>query len=86
VIGIEENNLLRIGVFPNPVNNEITLTSNMDGTGTINILDVSGRFVLQQKIVVSATQKINVQELPAGIYSLIVIIENTQSVIPFVKL
>ena len=86
VIGIEENNLFGLGVFPNPANNEITLTSNMAGTGIVKIVDVTGRFFIQQNILVSSSQKIDVQELPSGIYSLVVIIENTQSVVSFVKL
>jgi hypothetical protein len=47
---------------------------------------MAGRVVLQQKTVVSSTQKINIQDLPSGIYSLAVIIENNQSVVSFVKL
>ena len=47
---------------------------------------MTGRVALQNKTVVSSTQKINIQELPSGIYSLIVLIENKQSVVSFVKL
>jgi len=86
VSGVEENNLFRLSVFPNPSNNEITLTSDVVGKGTITVLDMTGRVALQNKMVVSSTQKINIQELPSGIYSLIVLIENKQSVVSFVKL
>jgi uncharacterized delta-60 repeat protein len=86
VSGVEENNLFGLNVFPNPSNNEITLTSDVVGKGTITVLDMTGRVALQNKMVVSSTQKINIQELPSGIYSLIVLIENKQSVVSFVKL
>jgi hypothetical protein len=86
VIGIEENNLFGLSVFPNPSNNEITLTSDVVGKGTITVLDVTGRVALQHNMVVSSTQKLNIQELPSGIYSLILLIENKQSVVSFVKL
>ena len=86
VSGVEENNLFGLSVFPNPSNNEITLTSDVVGKGTITVLDVTGRAALQHNMVVSSTQKLNIQELPSGIYSLIVLIENKQSVVSFVKL
>jgi hypothetical protein len=47
---------------------------------------VTGRAALQHNMVVSSTQKLNIQELPSGIYSLIALIENKQSVVSFVKL
>ena len=86
VSGVEENNLLGLNLFPNPANNEITLNSDVMGAGTLTVVDMTGRIVLQHKTVVSSTQKINIQELPSGIYSLSVTIENKQSVTSFVKL
>ena len=86
VSSVEENNSFGLSVFPNPSNNEITLTSNVIGKGTITIVDMTGRVALQHKMVVSSKQKMNIQELPSGIYSLIVLIENEQSVLSFVKL
>ena len=81
VSGIEENNLFGLKIYPNPANNEITLTSGVSGNGTITLLDLTGRVALQQKIVLSSTQKINIQELPSGFYSLRVMLEAKQSVV-----
>jgi hypothetical protein len=86
VSSVEENNVLGLNIYPNPANNEITLNSDVLGAGTVTLVDMTGRVVLQQKTVVSSTQKINIQDLPSGIYSLAVIIENNQSVVSFVKL
>jgi hypothetical protein len=86
VSSVEENNVLGLNIYPNPANNEITLNSDVMGAGTLTVVDMTGRVVLQQKTVVSSTQKINIQDLPSGIYSLAVIIENNQSVVSFVKL
>lgn len=86
VSSVEENNVLGLNIYPNPANNEITLNSNVLGAGTVTLVDMTGRVVLQQKTVISSTQKINIQDLPSGIYSLSVIIENNQSVVSFVKL
>jgi uncharacterized delta-60 repeat protein len=86
VSSVEENNVLGLNIYPNPANNEITLNSDVLGAGILTLIDMTGRVVLQQKTVVSSTQKINIQDLPNGIYSLSVIIENNQSVVSFVKL
>lgn len=86
VSSVEENNVFGLNIYPNPANNEITLNSDVMGAGTLTVVDMTGRIVLQQKTVVSSTQKINIQDLPGGIYSLSVIIENNQSVVSFVKL
>jgi len=86
VIDVEENNLFKLNIFPNPANNEITLNSNVLGAGMVTLMDMTGRVVLQQKSNISSTQKINIQDLPVGIYSLSVTIENKQLVKSFVKL
>lgn len=86
VSSVEENNLFGLNIYPNPANNEITLNSNVFGSGMVTLVDMTGRVVFQQKTVISSTQKINIQDLPSGIYSLSVIIENNQSVVSFVKL
>ena len=86
VSGVEENNLLGLGVFPNPANNEITLTSDVVGNGTISIVDMTGRVAFQNKMVFTASQRISIQDLPNGIYSLVVTVEQKQSVVSFVKM
>ena len=86
ISSVEETNLLGLGVFPNPSSSEITLTSEAVGNGTITILDITGRAVFQNKLAITSTQKINIQELPNGVYSLVVTIENKRSVISFVKI
>jgi len=87
VSNVEENNVFGMVVFPNPnTSGEITLTSNEVGTGSISILDMTGRVVFVQNGVVSSTQKINIEALPIGIYSLSVVLESKRSTVSFVKL
>ncbi len=86
VSSVEESNVFGLSIFPNPSENELTLTSDVAGKGTVTVVDMTGRVTLQQKMVISSTQKINIQNLPSGIYSLMVSIENKQSVISFVKI
>ncbi|MFM2228260.1 MAG: hypothetical protein RL664_1603 [Bacteroidota bacterium] len=86
VSSVEESNAFGLAIFPNPSQNEITLTSNVVGNGTISIVDMTGRVVLQNKMVFTASQRLNIQGLTNGIYSLIVTVDQKQSVVSFVKL
>jgi hypothetical protein len=86
VSGVEENNLFGLAIFPNPSHHEITLTSDVVGNGTISIMDMTGRVVLQNKMVITASQRINIQDLTNGIYSLVVTVDQKQSVVSFVKI
>jgi uncharacterized delta-60 repeat protein len=86
VSSVEESNAFGLAIFPNPSQNEITLTSNVVGNGTISIVDMTGRVVLQNKMVFTASQRLNIQGLTNGIYSLVVTVDQKQSVVSFVKL
>jgi uncharacterized delta-60 repeat protein len=86
VSGVEENNLFGLAIFPNPSHNEITLTSDVVGNGTVSIVDMTGRVVLQNKMVIAASQRITIEDLTNGIYSLVVTVDQKQSVVSFVKI
>ena len=86
VSSVEESNAFGLAIFPNPSQNEITLTSNVVGNGTISIVDMTGRVVLQNKMVFTPSQRINIQNLTNGIYSLVVTVDQQQSVVSFVKI
>jgi hypothetical protein len=86
VSSVEESNLFGLGIFPNPSSTEITLTSDVLGNGSVAVLDITGRVVLQNRTVVTTTQKMNIQDLPNGVYSVLVTIENKRAVVSFVKI
>lgn len=86
VSSVEENNAFGLAIFPNPSENEITLTSDVVGNGTVSIVDMTGRVVLQNKMVFTASQRLNIQDLTNGIYSLVVTVDQQQSVVSFVKM
>ncbi len=86
VSSVEENNAFGLAIFPNPSHNEITLTSDVVGNGTVSIVDMTGRVVLQNKMVFTASQRLNIQDLTNGIYSLVVTVDQQQSVVSFVKM
>ena len=78
--GVEETNSSssmskpNLTIFPNPAQNEITLSFNDEQpNGMIQIIDGTGRIVLQQGVAYAAAQAtIDVSMLNAGIYTVIV--------------
>ncbi|MBS1587380.1 MAG: T9SS type A sorting domain-containing protein [Bacteroidetes bacterium] len=64
---VEILNSTKIAVFPNPVNDLLTITTDMSTYSTIEITNTLGQIVLKQSIKQNNT-KINVKTLPAGIY------------------
>lgn len=86
VSGVEESNLFGLNIFPNPSHNDFTVTSDVVGNGTISVVDMTGRVAFQTKMVIASSQNINIQALPNGIYSLVVTVDQKQSVVSFVKI
>lgn len=70
-LGINENNLLGIKVFPNPVlDNEVFITvPTVSENTTMTIFGLDGRQIMKEKIVNIKT-KLSLSELPSGIYLL----------------
>lgn len=73
VVGIGENSLQEVSLFPNPSDGIITLR-NLAATSTLTVFDVAGRIVVQQQVLANASQQISLENLEQGIYS--VTIEN----------
>lgn len=78
---IEQN--FEVTIFPNPVMNELKISSAEFVTGTM-IVDAVGR-VWERQTANSKELKMDVSQLPAGRYSLVVFSETSYSTIPFVK-
>ncbi len=68
--GLDENDAISISVFPNPVENVLTVSGDQ---GNLTLLDISGKLILQS--VHSGESKIDMTNLDNGIYLLK--IENT---------
>lgn len=69
-ISIEENinKKYEMQIYPNPTNNLVTVQlAELPSNGMVNIKDVLGKTLLQQKIT-SINTEINVNHLPKGIY------------------
>lgn len=75
ITSIEEtiDDLVKIKVFPNPVNEVVNIQFEVpvDGETIVEILDFQGKLVKSDLIEPAITEKqINLQEFPAGIYYL----------------
>ena len=66
-IGVSEEELNNISVFPNPVKDRITV-SGIEDAWTYELVDVSGRLLMSGEV--TNNQSIGVAELPSGVYML----------------
>jgi hypothetical protein len=57
-------------VFPNPAAEvvRITVPAELSDARNIDVLDLSGRLVLRQRVVPESTNKLDVRELATGTY------------------
>jgi PKD repeat protein len=67
ILGVNENNAIKVGVYPNPAKDNITI-NNLIGNETIQLSTVEGRVV--NEVVNGDEQKVtmDVNELPNGVY------------------
>ncbi len=66
---VENNN--RIAIYPNPANNEVTITLKNAATGTITLQDIAGRILIQLNMNDNnRTYQLNTTQLAAGTYIL----------------
>ncbi len=75
--GLIETTKLGLSIFPNPTNGALTLTSNSAWEGRKNIIIMNGiGKVVFQKELTDPTSSLDVNTLPAGLYSLQILGEN----------
>ena len=59
-----------INIYPNPVNETLNISLNQNATGTLQIVDVSGKTVLEESFQNKSELQLNVVQLAAGMYVL----------------
>ncbi|KGO80968.1 hypothetical protein Q762_10005 [Flavobacterium cauense R2A-7] len=64
-LGVQENNISGLNIYPNPANDFLHITTSANGVKTVTIYDVVGKQVLNTT---TANEVINVSSLNAGIY------------------
>lgn len=66
-IGLEENQLNGVEVYPNPADTKIFVNTNDEADATWNLLNTSGQNVLSGETT-NGQAEINIETLPAGVY------------------
>jgi hypothetical protein len=74
--GMQSDSTAAVSMFPNPASNQLNVNTVLpEGqSGTIVILDLQGKTVLQQSVVNSGTSAVSVAELDNGLYFVLVYI------------
>ena len=91
VLGVnEDQNLSNISLFPNPVQNELSITYTATSASelTATIVDMAGKQVQAHRIQSNSGQNIimmDTKELAAGKYTLLLLGNNGKTTIPFIK-
>lgn len=85
-LGIQEEVLEKITVYPNPSGSEITIKNipSTVGNYNLNIFDISGRLI-ETKLITNPTNKINVMDLSNGLYYLRLEGNNFNAFTKFIK-
>ncbi|MEO8761249.1 MAG: T9SS type A sorting domain-containing protein [Bacteroidia bacterium] len=74
--GIKTNiDVTDFSIYPNPTKNNFTIETTIGTKQTLQIFDINGRIVLTQ--LVNSKSIIDVANMPAGVYTLSIIDENT---------
>ncbi|MCO6481650.1 MAG: T9SS type A sorting domain-containing protein [Flavobacteriales bacterium] len=71
-IGIAENNMGTLQLFPNPNTGRFTidLPSDLRGTASLRVMDLAGRIVARQELNGTGMTVVQLPELPNGLYAL----------------
>jgi Secretion system C-terminal sorting domain len=80
-LGIDDLALTRVSVYPNPVSNDLFISSEIT-IESISVFSISGKKVMEQK---NIDNSIDVSALPQGMYFLELISENGKAVQKFIK-
>lgn len=67
----EQNNDLKVGLFPNPGRDKLTLLFNQNmNNGSLKMINVLGQTVREEKLNGRYEIKMDTEELPAGVYTI----------------
>jgi hypothetical protein len=91
VILLQRNRTIKPSVHPNPANDiaMINMTSDAKKVVAITVVDASGKNILKQSATVfdgnNSIQINNIQQLPAGLYTVLIQDRDNKYSIPFIK-
>jgi hypothetical protein len=69
LVGINENAAAVVGVYPNPMSNEVKLQTAEAGNATVVVSDISGKVVMNENVsFANGTVTMNTSKLESGMY------------------
>lgn len=77
VANVSENNVIDGKAYPNPANDNITISIEGEGVASLNVTDVSGKTVMTNSVsLVAGKSDVNIASLESGMYIFNVTLEN----------
>ncbi len=77
VANVSENNVIDGKAYPNPANDNITISIEGEGVASLNVTDVSGKTVMTNLVsLVAGKSDVNIASLESGMYIFNVTLEN----------
>lgn len=86
ITGIESRGVTQISAFPNPVDQQLTVSGNQSGNGSVQITDCYGRTVYRTYVENCSRFTVSTADLSAGIYFLTMQCADSFAVLKFEKL
>ena len=79
-LSLNEAAVLNGKAFPNPTNNNVTISLEANGNGQLTVTDVAGKIALNQAVsLVNGRTDVDMSKLDAGVYIFNVALDNGQS-------
>lgn len=77
-VSVEENEVINLGLYPNPANSQVTFLYDLEDDATITIVDLQGKVVFSNEFYGAGfnQQTIDVSFLTSGIYNVMIQSEN----------
>jgi hypothetical protein len=76
-VSLAETNVIEGMAYPNPANDNVTVSIEGEGVASLNVTDVSGKTVLSNSLnLVGGKSDVSISSLDAGIYIFNVTLEN----------
>jgi hypothetical protein len=77
VLGVNDMKLSRGFVYPNPSNNDVSISLKSNGTSNLTISDLTGKIVMNERInLENGTSKVDISALNSGMYLFTVALED----------
>ena len=76
-LGLTETSTIEASAYPNPTNDNVTITVNAKGAGNLVVTDITGKIVMNNAISLANGQSnVNMSSLEAGLYIFNITLDN----------